>query len=189
MWTTPGARLAHAGALAHAVRRLGLRGAHPADEAWDRRDPAPPPAGYIALKVFEQRRDVGRRVAHRGDRRDRQAREPVNGWPRMTVAVDSPVIQGFSGLRRRAGGCRRRCQWCPGPESNRHGVSPEGFSYSLQLSLLCPDPSTFGVWTLPLPYRIHLASRYDVGRGRQVSTLSRLNRGRRTRLSSGLQSP
>jgi hypothetical protein len=25
---------------------------------------------------------------------------------------------------------------CLGPESNRHGVSPKGFSYSLQLSLL-----------------------------------------------------
>jgi len=26
--------------------------------------------------------------------------------------------------------------WCPGPDSNRHGVTPEGFSYQLQLSLL-----------------------------------------------------
>jgi len=26
--------------------------------------------------------------------------------------------------------------WCPGPESNRHGVSTEGFSYQLQLLLL-----------------------------------------------------
>ncbi len=26
--------------------------------------------------------------------------------------------------------------WCPGPGSNRHGVSPKGFSYPLQLSLL-----------------------------------------------------
>ena len=26
--------------------------------------------------------------------------------------------------------------WCPGPDSNRHGVAPEGFSYQLQLSLL-----------------------------------------------------
>jgi hypothetical protein len=26
--------------------------------------------------------------------------------------------------------------WCPGPDSNRHGVASEGFSYSLQLSLL-----------------------------------------------------
>ena len=26
--------------------------------------------------------------------------------------------------------------WCPGPESNRHGVATEGFSYPLQFSLL-----------------------------------------------------
>ena len=29
-----------------------------------------------------------------------------------------------------------RKEICPGPDSNRHGVSPEGFSYPLQLSLL-----------------------------------------------------
>src|SRR5690606_33726519 len=28
--------------------------------------------------------------------------------------------------------------WCPGPDSNRYGVASEGFSYSLQLSLLSP---------------------------------------------------
>ena len=33
----------------------------------------------------------------------------------------------------------RKSGWCPGPDSNRHGVSPKGFSYSLQLSLLYPD--------------------------------------------------
>ena len=42
---------------------------------------------------------------------------------------------------------------CLGPESNRHGVSPEGFSYSLQLSLLHARVHAFGVWTLPLPCR------------------------------------
>ena len=26
-------------------------------------------------------------------------------------------------------------KWCPGPESNRHGVATEGFSYQLQFSL------------------------------------------------------
>jgi len=31
--------------------------------------------------------------------------------------------------------------WCPGPDSNRHGVAPEGFSYQLQLSLLRARPS------------------------------------------------
>jgi hypothetical protein len=42
--------------------------------------------------------------------------------------------------------------WCPGPDSNRHGVASEGFSYPLQLSLLsrsARDP--FGVWTFSLP--------------------------------------
>lgn len=29
----------------------------------------------------------------------------------------------------------KKC-WCPGPDSNRYGVASEGFSYSLQLSLL-----------------------------------------------------
>lgn len=31
--------------------------------------------------------------------------------------------------------CPRIVRWCPGPESNRYGVAPEGFSYPLQLSL------------------------------------------------------
>ena len=34
-------------------------------------------------------------------------------------------------------GPRGMLTWCPGPESNRHGVAPKGFSYPLQLSLLC----------------------------------------------------
>ncbi|CAH9018475.1 hypothetical protein NURINAE_00944 [Candidatus Nitrosacidococcus sp. I8] len=38
--------------------------------------------------------------------------------------------------------------WCPGPESNRHGVSPEGFSYLLQLSLLyILDSSDIYLWS------------------------------------------
>jgi hypothetical protein len=33
--------------------------------------------------------------------------------------------------------CLSRCGiWCPEPDSNRHGIASEGFSYSLQLSLL-----------------------------------------------------
>jgi len=31
---------------------------------------------------------------------------------------------------------RKIVVWCPGPDSNRHGVASEGFSYPLQLSLL-----------------------------------------------------
>ena len=35
--------------------------------------------------------------------------------------------------------------WCLGPESNRYGVAPEGFSYSLQFSL--PSDGAL-VWSL-----------------------------------------
>ncbi len=42
--------------------------------------------------------------------------------------------------------------WCPGPDSNRYGVSPEGFSYPLQFSLLHAAKRAFGVWTLPSPW-------------------------------------
>lgn len=41
------------------------------------------------------------------------------------------VIIGTPKLRR-----WYRREVCPGPDSNRHGVTPEGFSYPLQLSLL-----------------------------------------------------
>jgi hypothetical protein len=40
--------------------------------------------------------------------------------------------------------------WCPGPDSNRYGVSSEGFSYQLQLSLL--SVTSFVVWTFSSPY-------------------------------------
>lgn len=74
--------------------------------------------------------------------------------------------------------------WCPGPDSNRHGVAPEGFSYPLQLSLLRTlRGHAFGVWTLPLPWRV--PSGAALGRGRQVSTLSR--GASAAGLSSGLQ--
>jgi len=42
--------------------------------------------------------------------------------------------------------------WCPGPESNRHGVSTEGFSYQLQFLLLRLKSGAFVVWTFSLPY-------------------------------------
>src|SRR5215467_3271121 len=59
---------------------------------------------------------------------------------------------------------------CLGPDSNRHGVSPKGFSYHFSFRC-CMFPSAshaFVVWTLPLPSRA-LAAR-GLGRGRQVST-------------------
>ena len=43
--------------------------------------------------------------------------------------------------------------WCLGPESNRYGVAPEGFSYSLQFSLPTDGGlirRSFGVWTFSL---------------------------------------
>ncbi len=81
--------------------------------------------------------------------------------------------------------------WCPGPDSNRHGVAPEGFSYQLQLSLLrARRPSL----SAPLAHLwsglyLHPAARLfapgGLGGGRQVSTLSAIA----SRLSSVLQPP
>ena len=51
----------------------------------------------------------------------------------------------------------RMLKWCPGPDSNRYGVASEGFSYSLQLTLLSLFDS-FGVWTFSLPCPISLAT-------------------------------
>ena len=44
---------------------------------------------------------------------------------------------GSPGEHDRRSQSSRLCQeeWCPGPDSNRHGVATEGFSYPLQLSL------------------------------------------------------
>jgi hypothetical protein len=42
----------------------------------------------------------------------------------------------LEGLRRSPWDLHGSLRICPGPDSNRHGVSSEGFSYSLQLSLL-----------------------------------------------------
>lgn len=61
---------------------------------------------------------------------------------------------------------------CPEPDSNRHGVASEGFSYPLQLSLLGARGRPFGVWTFSLPWSAARGPR-TLGRGRQVSTLSR----------------
>jgi hypothetical protein len=48
--------------------------------------------------------------------------------------------------------------WCPGPDSNRHGVASEGFSYPLQLSLLgraCARP----IWSLDFLFAVRLPVR------------------------------
>jgi hypothetical protein len=44
--------------------------------------------------------------------------------------------------------------WCPGPDSNRHGVSSEGFSYPLQLSLLSPLRIAPLIWSLDFLFAV-----------------------------------
>src|SRR6185312_15906429 len=77
-----------------------------------------------------------------------------------------------------------RREICPGPESNRHGVAPKGFSYPLQLSLLraCAHLGS-GLYLCPVAG----VDSCELGRGRQVSTLSR--RLPACGLSSVLQPP
>ena len=53
--------------------------------------------------------------------------------------------------------------WCPGPESNRHGVAPEGFSYSLRLSPLRP----FRTYLESGLYLCHAAAVFGTQRFRQ----------------------
>src|SRR5205809_5568322 len=66
----------------------------------------------------------------------------------------------------------RRLLMCLGPDSNRHGVSPKGFSYHYSFRC-CTRSHAFVVWTLPLPSRDHsLQCVHGLGRGHQVSTLS-----------------
>lgn len=64
--------------------------------------------------------------------------------------------------------------WCPGPDSNRHGVASEGFSYPLQLSLLGrawrATHLESGLSLCRAPAGCATGER--LGRGRQVSTLS-----------------
>ena len=47
---------------------------------------------------------------------------------------------------------RRRPWACLGPDSNRHGVAPKGFSYHFSFRC-CARSHAFVVWTLPLPSR------------------------------------
>ena len=79
--------------------------------------------------------------------------------------------------------------WCPGPDSNRYGVSPEGFSYPLQLSLLhASHKRAFGVWTLPSPWPAHDQVRaLQAGAVKSLHFHHTLFKG--TALSSVLQPP
>ena len=60
--------------------------------------------------------------------------------------------------------------WCRGPESNRYGsLVPRDFL--TRYSFRCPDRR---VWGLDFLFALSRTARYgDLGRGRQVSTLSR----------------
>ncbi|HTJ18355.1 MAG TPA: hypothetical protein VL494_16340, partial [Steroidobacteraceae bacterium] len=49
---------------------------------------------------------------------------------------------------------RKIVVWCPGPDSNRHGVSSEGFSYPLQLSLLSPLRIAPLIWSLDFLFAV-----------------------------------
>ena len=62
------------------------------------------------------------------------------------------IIWGQSTLNAAAFAMTACVEWCPGPESNRHGVSTEGFSYQLQFSLRVTK-KRFVVWTFSLPYQ------------------------------------
>ena len=42
--------------------------------------------------------------------------------------------------------------WCPGPDSNRHGVAPEGFSYPLRLSPLRAAANNGRIWGLDFTF-------------------------------------
>ena len=46
--------------------------------------------------------------------------------------------------------------WCPGPDSNRHGVASEGFSYPLQLSLLSGGVLAALIWGLDFLFAVRL---------------------------------
>jgi hypothetical protein len=68
-------------------------------------------------------------------------------------------------LRSRVSTSLRRHQVCPGPDSNRHGVAPEGFSYPLQLSLLPPRARRKRIWGLDFTFTVPRAANARVRRG------------------------
>lgn len=48
-----------------------------------------------------------------------------------------------------------QCGWCPGPGSNRYGVAPEGFSYSLRLApLRAWHVCRTGIWSLDFLFTV-----------------------------------
>jgi hypothetical protein len=74
--------------------------------------------------------------------------------------------------------------WCPGPESNRHGIAPEGFSYpttAFAAAFLVKTHLWSGLYLCPVGF--------DVGRNHQVSTLSSWSNIFGLGLSSGLPPP
>ena len=52
-------------------------------------------------------------------------------------------------------GCRQMQEKCLGPESNRHGVSPKGFSYHCRFRCCMPGPCICGLdFTFATPVRV-----------------------------------
>src|SRR5437764_11792992 len=94
--------------------------------------------------------------------------------PRL-VAVVAPEPQApgcTSPTRCDEGSCHGKLTWCLGPDSNRHGVAPKGFSYhcSFRCCMRGPCISWSGLYLCRPDIRSLPAA--GLGRGRQVSTLS-----------------
>jgi|GEM_PF-6423522 len=61
----------------------------------------------------------------------------------LSVTLVLPIVTGIflriiftSSKTHETGSFQAVFKWCPGPESNRHGVTTEGFSFHLRLSPL-----------------------------------------------------
>jgi hypothetical protein len=92
-------------------------------------------------------------------------------------------------LRSRVSTSLRRHQVCPGPDSNRHGVAPEGFSYPLQLSLLPPRARRKRIWGLDFTFTVPRAANARVRRGpSSLYTFPMRAAGRGTGSAGGLSS-
>jgi hypothetical protein len=72
----------------------------------------------------------------------------VPGWT-STPAQQAPGSTSLA-LRKDSEATRLESRYCPEPDSNRHGLAAEGFSYSLQLSLL----SLPLIWSLDFLFAI-----------------------------------
>jgi len=133
-------------------------------------------------------------------------------WPRFASGVPdaprpiAPRPPAWTGSHRPLpGGIHRTAcrpassslqSWCLGPDSNRHGVSPKGFSYPYSFRCCMPSQASPAcicgldfTFAIPRP-----ESARGLGRGRQVSTLSlageprRTNTARRGALAAALSS-